>query len=86
MVWLALVCFVLSAGPLAAQTRILTGTVRDSATGGALAGLALAVWAVRAVVAAAPPQIPRLTSVSIDWTIVAAGAALTRPADRPPIR
>ena len=45
-------------------------------TCGALAGLALAVWAISAVVAAAPPQIPRLASVSIDWTIVAAGAAL----------
>jgi putative ABC transport system permease protein len=46
-------------------------------TCGALAGLGLAVWAIRAVVSAAPPQIPRLASVSIDWTIVAAGAALT---------
>ena len=52
------------------ETLVLT-------TCGALAGLALAVWAVRAVVAAAPPQIPRLAAVSIDWTIVAAGAALT---------
>ncbi len=47
MVWLALVCFVLSAGPLAAQTRILTGTVRDSATGGALAGVAVTVPGTR---------------------------------------
>jgi putative ABC transport system permease protein len=52
------------------ETLVLT-------TAGALGGLALAVWAVQAVVAAAPPQIPRLASVSIDWTIVAAGAALT---------
>ncbi len=52
------------------ETLVLT-------TAGAFGGLALAVWAVQAVVAAAPPQIPRLASVSIDWTIVAAGAALT---------
>jgi putative ABC transport system permease protein len=52
------------------ETLVLT-------TGGALAGLALAVWSVRAVVAAAPPQIPRLGSVTLDWTIVSAGAALT---------
>jgi predicted permease len=52
------------------ETLVLT-------TGGALVGLALAVWSVRAVVAAAPPQIPRLGSVTLDWTIVSAGAALT---------
>ena len=47
IVWLALVGFVLGAGPLAAQTRILTGTVRDSATGGALAGVAVTVPGTR---------------------------------------
>ena len=52
------------------ETLVLT-------TAGALGGLALAIWAVRGVVAAAPPQIPRLASISFDWTIVAAGAALT---------
>jgi predicted permease len=44
---------------------------------GAAAGLFLAVWTVRAVIAAAPPQIPRLASVSIDWSIVLTAAVLT---------
>jgi predicted permease len=44
---------------------------------GGLAGLGLAIWVVNLVVAAAPPQIPRIGSIQIDWVVVAAGAVLT---------
>jgi predicted permease len=44
---------------------------------GALAGLGLAIWVVNMVVAAAPPQIPRIGSIQIDWVVVAVGAVLT---------
>ena len=46
-------------------------------TAGSLAGLLLAVWIVGLLVTAAPPQIPRIASVAVDWTVVAAGALLT---------
>lgn len=53
-----------------AETLFLT-------TLGATLGLLLAVGIVTLVVAAAPPQIPRLASVSVDWGVVLTGAALT---------
>ena len=46
-------------------------------TAGCLAGLLVAVWIVGLLVRAAPPQIPRIAAVTIDWTVVAAGAVLT---------
>lgn len=47
LVWLALVCLVLGGGSLAAQTRVLTGTVTDSATGAGVAGATVTIQGTR---------------------------------------
>lgn len=47
VVWLALVCLVVGGGTLAAQTRVLTGTVRDSATGSPVAGATVTIQGSR---------------------------------------
>ena len=44
---------------------------------GAAAGLLLAIVTTDLVVRAAPPQIPRLGIISVDWIVVAAGVLLT---------
>ncbi len=36
---------------------------------GGLWGLLLAYWGVRALVAAGPPQLPRLTEINVDWRV-----------------
>lgn len=47
LVWLTCLGLALVAAPLAAQTRVLSGTVTDSATGGPIAGATVAVEGTR---------------------------------------
>jgi putative ABC transport system permease protein len=55
--------------------QLLTESVMLAIGGGAL-GLALSVWGVRALVAMAPEEIPRLSSVGIDGNVLAFTAAV----------
>ena len=55
--------------------QTLTESLLISVAGGA-AGFALAIWALPALVALAPPETPRLHEISVDWQMLAfAGVA-----------
>ena len=66
---------------LGARTgRIVRQLLTESAllaTGGGLLGLLLSVWAVRALVAAAPPTLPRLDAIEVDGWVLAFTALTT---------
>jgi TonB-dependent starch-binding outer membrane protein SusC len=47
LVWLAAACLALAGTPLAAQERVLTGTVTDSATGEPIAGASIGIQGTR---------------------------------------
>ena len=47
LVWLAAACLALAGTPLAAQERVLTGTVTDSATGDPIAGASIGIQGTR---------------------------------------
>jgi predicted permease len=55
--------------------QLLTESVVLAVCGGVI-GLALSIWGVRALVALAPQEIPRLSSVGIDGTVLIFTAAL----------
>jgi putative ABC transport system permease protein len=60
--------------------RIVRQLLTESATlavAGGLLGLLFAVWGVRALVAAAPPTLPRLEAVGMDGWVLAFTAAVT---------
>ncbi len=56
--------------------QLLTESVMLAGAGG-LAGLVLALWLVSGLVAAAPPSLPRLDSITIDAGVLGFTAALT---------
>ena len=60
----------LGAGRARLARQLLTESVLVSLVGGAL-GLVLATWAIDAVVAAAPPGLPRLHEVRVDRAVLA---------------
>jgi putative ABC transport system permease protein len=66
----------LGAGRSRLVRQLLTESVVFSAAGG-LVGLVVMWWAVRALVAAAPPHLPRIDEVSIDWRVLVVAAATT---------
>src|SRR5690606_34745579 len=66
----------LGAGPRRLVRQLLTESVVLGAVGGA-AGLALAYWGIRGLVALSPEGIPRLDSISLDGTVVAFTAIVT---------
>lgn len=47
LVWLGVVLLALIGRPIAAQTRVITGTVTDSATGGPITGAAITIPGTR---------------------------------------
>jgi putative ABC transport system permease protein len=60
--------------------RIVSQLLTESAalaTAGGLMGLLLAMWGIRALVAAAPPTLPRLEAIGMDGWVVAFTAAIT---------
>ena len=56
--------------------QVLAESLLLAAIGG-LAGVALAAATLRAIVAAAPPDIPFMERVAIDWVVLAVAAAVT---------
>ena len=56
--------------------QALTETITLAVAGGSL-GIAVATWGVRALVAVAPPELPRLNEVQVDVRVVAAGVMLS---------
>ena len=64
----------------ATRARLLGQLLSESvllALGGGLAGLALALWGIRALAAAAPSSIPRAAMVSVDGRALLAAVAIT---------
>jgi putative ABC transport system permease protein len=59
--------------------QMLTENLLLAAAGGAL-GIAVARWALAAIVAASPAELPRLTEVVLDWRVVAFVLGLTAAA------
>jgi putative ABC transport system permease protein len=66
----------LGAGRSRLVRQLLTESVLFSVAGG-LVGLVVMWWAVRALVAAAPPHLPRIDEVSLDMRVVTVAAAIT---------
>ena len=64
----------------ATRARLLAQLLTESAllaVGGGVAGLALALWGIRALASAAPSSIPRAATVSVDGGALLAAVALT---------
>ena len=66
----------LGAGRARTVRQLLTESLVLAAAGGG-AGLALAVWGTHALLALAPEQVLRSQEVSVDWRVLAFGAAVT---------
>ncbi len=66
----------LGAGRAVLVRQLLTETMVIAVPGGVL-GLLLAVWGLEALVALAPPEIPRIGDVSIDRTVLSFTTAVT---------
>ena len=66
----------LGAGPRRIVRQLLTENVVLALAGGA-AGVALAVWATRALVAAAPEGTPRIEEVAVDGTVLLFALGIT---------
>lgn len=64
----------------ATRTRLVAHLLSESvllALLGGVGGLVLAVCGVHALVAASPPNIPRVALVTVDWTVLSVAAAIT---------
>jgi len=66
----------IGAGRRRLMRQLLTENLLLAAIGGAAGGL-LAMWGVRALIAAGPPDVPRLAETNFDWRVLLFAAAIT---------